>query len=212
MKMQNGLLFSLLAAVGPIISVVQRFDFKSLENLELFKAFFYSVDTPAAIVGMDERPIMANHALQKLLGYTETELRRKTFSEITVNRFIGIDVELFHMLMAGDIPNYEIRKGWIHYRGHDVMGLLKVIPIFLNGDFVAALALVRPEEIAVKVLHEKPASVDATKDDNVFIRAMGYLKDLPNKWGWLLFGAVALFLYWLLIGGGAEILLEALKG
>ena len=61
--------------------------------------------------------IVANQAYQKLLGYSEDELRKLRFTDITHPDDIQPDLDLFTEAMAGKRSGYEIAKRYIRKDG-----------------------------------------------------------------------------------------------
>ena len=78
------------------------------------------------MVGLDYILIRANKAYCDLVGYSEEELRTKTFAEVTHPDDLERNMELQRMVGAGKIGHYELEKRFIHKSGKIAHGLLIV--------------------------------------------------------------------------------------
>lgn len=84
-----------------------------------------------ALVDVTGRIVQGNGALCDLLGYTETELRGRSFMEVTHPDDAALDWNLFTELVDGRREQYQIEKRYIHKDGRVVWGRLTVS---LSGD------------------------------------------------------------------------------
>jgi PAS domain S-box-containing protein len=101
---------------------------KSKEALERSEARFRTIFERAAIgislVDAEGRIITSNPGLQRMLGYTEEELRGMRFTELTYPADVESNASLFQDLMAGELDYYRIEKRYVHKDGHIVWGHL----------------------------------------------------------------------------------------
>jgi PAS domain S-box-containing protein len=67
-----------------------------------------------------------NRSMCELIGYPESELVGKHFSEITYPEDLGENEELQRRLLAGEVRGYQINKRYIHANGHVVWAELNV--------------------------------------------------------------------------------------
>ncbi len=79
-----------------------------------------------ALVALDGRILRVNAALCRMLGYPEPELLARTFQVITHPDDLEADLELLGRLIAGEIPDYQLEKRYLHAAGHEVWGHLSV--------------------------------------------------------------------------------------
>jgi PAS domain S-box-containing protein len=79
-----------------------------------------------ALVSLDGRWMRVNRALTNIVGYSEEELLRKTFKDITHPDDLSADDELREKLLAGGTETYQLEKRYFHERGHRVWILLSV--------------------------------------------------------------------------------------
>jgi PAS domain S-box-containing protein len=79
-----------------------------------------------ALVSPDGRWLKANRRVCHILGYTEPELMRLTFQEITHPADLELDLDFVRRMLAGEIESYEMEKRYRHKDGHIVWVLLAV--------------------------------------------------------------------------------------
>ena len=79
-----------------------------------------------ALVDLDGRMLMVNHALCVMLGYDAESLYARGFQEVTHPDDLGPDLEVFRQAAAGDIDSYRRRKRYRHADGTTVWGDLSV--------------------------------------------------------------------------------------
>jgi len=94
------------------------------ESEELFRATFETAGIGIALVDMQGHPIKSNSALQRMLGYSEEELRRMQFTEFTHPDDRQRDWGMYQELLAGKIENHEIEKRYLRKDGQVVWGYL----------------------------------------------------------------------------------------
>ena len=94
------------------------------ESEELFRTTFETAGIGIALVDMQGHPIKSNSALQRMLGYSEEELRRMKFTEFTHPDDRQSDWGMYQELLAGKIEKYEIEKRYIRKDGQVVWGYL----------------------------------------------------------------------------------------
>jgi PAS domain S-box-containing protein len=80
------------------------------ESEERFRRVFEEGPLGVAIVSTDFRFVRVNNALCRMVGYTEEELVRLTFVDITHPDDVSADVHLAEKLCKGEIPLYRMQK------------------------------------------------------------------------------------------------------
>src|SRR5688500_2702974 len=93
---------------------------------QFFQAVFEQSAIGVAIVELDGRPVLANAALERFLGYPAAELNRLTYHDVTLREDLSIDAELAKQLSAGEIDHYVVEKRYIRKDGRVVWGRLTV--------------------------------------------------------------------------------------
>lgn len=93
---------------------------------DLFRQTFEHAHIGMALVGTDYRFLRVNAAFCRMLGYSEDELRKMSFVEVTHPEDIDSDCDQANGLFEGDIERYEMDKRyvardgrifWVHLTG-----------------------------------------------------------------------------------------------
>lgn len=96
---------------------------------EKFRGAFEFASIGMAIVSLSGEWVRVNAAMSSIVGYSEAELRKLTFQEITHPDDLETDLEHVSRLLSGEIQSYSLEKRYIHRDGHAVW-------ILLNGSMV----------------------------------------------------------------------------
>jgi len=88
------------------------------ESEERFRKIFEEGPLGMIITGLDFRFVNVNPTLSRMLGYTEQELLKLSFPDITPPDDVGQDVENAKKLMRGEIPIYRTEKRYIRKDKH----------------------------------------------------------------------------------------------
>jgi two-component system phosphate regulon sensor histidine kinase PhoR len=96
------------------------------ENPDLWRLTLQHSPIGMAMVGLDGRLLMVNHAMSEMLGYAEEDLTQRGFQELTHVDDLDADLALFDQALAGQIDSYRLRKRYLHADGHVVWGDLSV--------------------------------------------------------------------------------------
>jgi diguanylate cyclase (GGDEF)-like protein/PAS domain S-box-containing protein len=96
------------------------------ESESRFRTLFQYATVGVALVDTDGRPVMANNALQEMLGYSEEELKQMTFHEFTHPDDIASDDALFNELLAGSRDHYKMEKRYLTKPGGQIWGNLGI--------------------------------------------------------------------------------------
>lgn len=134
---------------GYIGSCVDITDRKEIEESlrsseERYRAFFELNVVGAAEVGLgDGRYVRANDAYCRMLGYTQNELLRLRFVDITYPDDRTDDVRQFIRLVRGEIPDYKLEKRYLRKDGGIMWAQLAVTLIRDSaGNPISELGLV----------------------------------------------------------------------
>jgi two-component system, cell cycle sensor histidine kinase and response regulator CckA len=87
---------------------------------------FDSSPVGAALVAPDTRFVKVNEAFLRFVGYTEEELRGRSFADITHPDHREQDLEQARRLARGDIDRYEVDKRYVRKDGSVVWGRASV--------------------------------------------------------------------------------------
>lgn len=96
-----------------------------LQEEQFRGAFEYSA-IGMAVVSLDGKWLRINKQLCEIVGYTEEELLKMTFQDITHPDDLESDLQKLNQLLNGDIDHYQIEKRYFHKNGDIVWALLIV--------------------------------------------------------------------------------------
>lgn len=91
---------------------------------EMFRNAMTSAPFGMGLLGEDGRWIRVNRALCDMLGYSESELLRKSLADLTHPDDLADDLAQLRKIFSGEITSYEIEKRYRHKSGRMVWGLL----------------------------------------------------------------------------------------
>ncbi len=83
------------------------------ESEGLFRATFNQAAVGIAHIGLDGKWLLVNQKLCSIVGYTDEELNRLTFQDLTHPDDLNADLEYVRLLLTGEIPTYSIEKRYI---------------------------------------------------------------------------------------------------
>jgi PAS domain S-box-containing protein len=78
------------------------------------------------LVSLEGNFMKVNQVLCELLGYSEEQLKTKTFQELTHPEDLEADLNHVAKLLAGELTSYQMEKRYFHKDGHIVWVLLTV--------------------------------------------------------------------------------------
>jgi PAS domain S-box-containing protein len=113
------------------------------ESEERSKAIVANAPIGIAVTGADKRILSANDAFCKILGYTEDELRKLTFKDITHPEDLEESVAKIKELEAGRVSYFKLEKRYVKKDGEVIYGKIMVSTIRNQGGnpslFIAEL-------------------------------------------------------------------------
>jgi len=199
----GGFLIAILTGIATMVA-----NFKSSFGGAFLDDVFYKLDVPMAIVGFDGKPVHANRALERLLEYSENELRKMHFREITADEDKERDTELFQEIIDGHRNDYWITKTWISKRGHRVTGVLQVMVIREDdGTIRTTIAVVQPLKNSNGKMKEESESTSGS----FVISALKELRKTKRLGGVVTALFFVLLSFYLFITGGFGDILELME-
>lgn len=171
----NGELFGAVIAMHDITDRK-----KALEKLQIseeaFRGNFENAAVGMALLNPDGQWLKINQNLCKIVGYTEDELFKLTFKEITHPDDLQADLHLFNELIDGKRSHYQMEKRYIHKKGYPV-------------DIILAASLVRDQfnkplyfvSQVIDITQQKKAEkeiqslLDVTKDQNERLKNFAHI-------------------------------------
>jgi diguanylate cyclase (GGDEF)-like protein/PAS domain S-box-containing protein len=115
-----------LIGMGIDISERKRGERRVLDSERRFKAIFDQAPIAMALLDRQGYPILSNAPLSQMIGYSDIELSKMTFSEFTYAEDTDKDVDQFNELMEGTISTYSMEKRYVHKNGHLIWANLSV--------------------------------------------------------------------------------------
>lgn len=97
-----------------------RTDAKLNENEERFRSVFELAKVGIALVNPDGRWLRVNEALCDIIGYSEAELLKLSFQDITHPDDLDTDLQLVRQLVAGELNQYQLEKRYVRKDGQVV--------------------------------------------------------------------------------------------
>ncbi|MFC1684136.1 diguanylate cyclase domain-containing protein [Pseudomonadota bacterium] len=104
------------------------------ESESKFRTLFQYATVGVALIDIDGHPVMANNALQEMLGYSEEELAQMSFHEFTHPVDVAPSAALFNELLAGKRDHFKMEKRYITKSGGQIWGSLGVSILHHSGD------------------------------------------------------------------------------
>ena len=83
-----------------------------------FRAIFDQAPIAIALLDMQGHPIISNSPLSKMVGYSNDELSKMTFSQFTYPEDLDKDLNQFTELVEGKISAYSMEKRYVHKDGN----------------------------------------------------------------------------------------------
>jgi PAS domain S-box-containing protein len=96
------------------------------ESVAEFRAIFENAAIGVSLANLAGRFVKCNPALQRLLGYTEAQLRERTFADVTHPDDAEADLQRYRALVRGEVNDYQIEKRCFRKDGQAVWVRLTV--------------------------------------------------------------------------------------
>jgi PAS domain S-box-containing protein len=109
------------------------------ESEERFRSVFQEGPLGMVIVGLDFRFSVVNAAFCTMLGYTESELIGRKFTDVTHPENVAVDSAAVKRVIRGDLPTYMTMKRYIRKDGDYVWAHLKVTGVHDSAGHVTYL-------------------------------------------------------------------------
>ncbi|WP_353570700.1 PAS domain S-box protein [Candidatus Albibeggiatoa sp. nov. BB20] len=117
-----------LRMIGTLLDITKH---KKIElALKASKQQFESIFnySPIGIAEINKKGffILSNPALEKILGYSSTELMKKHFTEVTHSKDVYMDMDKYQKLISGEIFSYSMEKRYLKKDQSTIWGLLTI--------------------------------------------------------------------------------------
>ena len=162
--------------VGAVVVFDNISDRKKIEHAlraseKGFKEIIEFAPIGMAIVSLKGEFVNVNQALCNIVGYSNDELLKLTFQEITYYEDLSIDLEFFQQLLDGKRNTYQMEKRYICKDEHIVWVQLSV-SLFRDEDNTAQYFIAQIEDITERKVRDSEVKQHAYFDT---------LTKLPNR-------------------------------
>ncbi|WP_339810422.1 PAS domain S-box protein [uncultured Imperialibacter sp.] len=155
---------------------------------EQFRGAFQYSAIGMALVSLDGKWLKVNSSLCKMLGYTDEELTKVTFQELTHPDDLNSDLELMAQTISGEIPSYQMEKRYFHKDGQTIWVLLNVSLIKdIDGNpshFISQIKNISDRKASEAALKEERKLLKSLIDNipvNIYIKDLESRKTLVNR-------------------------------
>ncbi|MBW1713707.1 MAG: PAS domain S-box protein [Deltaproteobacteria bacterium] len=114
-----------------------------------FRAMFDGAAIGMTLTGLDHRPMEANEAFQKMLGYTTTELRSKQVADITHPDDFWMERACLNELLEGKKEHAHYEKRFFRQDGR-VVWVSMALSLLRDAKGVPQYSLVMAEDITLR--------------------------------------------------------------
>nr|WP_294839457.1 diguanylate cyclase [uncultured Methylotenera sp.] len=162
--------------IGNVVVFDDISDRKKIEHAlraseKSFKEIIEYAPIGIAIVSLDGRFTVVNQTLCNIVGYTNDELIRRTFQEITHPDDLSIDLEHVQQLLDGKIDTYRMEKRYIRKDKTEVWVQLSA-SIFRDEELIPQYFIAQIEDISERKIRDNEVHQHAYFDT---------LTKLPNR-------------------------------
>ncbi|MCX6121958.1 MAG: PAS domain S-box protein [Ignavibacteriales bacterium] len=164
---------NILGTIGVIqdISERKRVEEALRESEDKFK-YVFKYSPVGKSITLPSGEIDVNMSFCELLGYTQEELRRKKWQDITHPDDIGMTQSAIDLLLSGEQESVRFVKRFLHKNGSTVWVDLSSFlrkdnngkPLYLITTLIDITERKRAEELIVRALHEWQNTFDSTND------------------------------------------------
>jgi PAS domain S-box-containing protein len=154
------------------------------DSEERFRRVFEEGPLGLTLIGKDYGFVKANRALCQMVGYSEAELLRLTFADITHPADLPADLEQSERLFSGEIPLLRRRKRYLKKSG-DTVWINLTASVIRNAEGEPMYGLAMIEDIT-EVQRAQEAALARQKLESVGVMAGGVAHDFNNLLGGIL--------------------------
>ena len=118
---------------------------QALEDVEArFRTIFERAGVGIAMVAPDGGWLRVNDALCQIVGYSQDELIKLTFQDITHPDDLNTDLSLLQQLINNDIDHYQLEKRYITKSGRSVwIDLIVTKKLSINGELEYFISIIK---------------------------------------------------------------------
>jgi len=137
---------------------------RTLDN-QLLLDVFNASPIGIAVENLEGQPLFVNPALCSMLGFSEDELRSKSYVRFSPHEDTEKDWTLFQQLQAGSIDHYQQVKRFFHRAGSPVWGRLSIYLLSRASPLIVAMVeTITDRERAEEEVRQNEARLAAEAD------------------------------------------------
>ena len=153
------------------ISERKKIEHALRDSEKSFKEIIEYAPIGMAIVSLKGRFNIVNQTLCNIVGYSNRELLKLTFQEITHPEDLSIDLEFIRQLIDGETHSYQMEKRYIR-KDKEIVWVQLSVSIFRDEDDAAQYFIAQIEEITERKIRDNEVHQHAYFDT---------LTKLPNR-------------------------------
>lgn len=153
------------------ISERKKIEHALRDSEKSFKEIIEYAPIGMAIVSLKGRFNIVNQTLCNILGYSNQELLKLTFQEITHREDLSIDLEFVRQLIDGETNSYQMEKRYIR-KDKEIVWVQLSVSIFRDEDDAAQYFIAQIEDINERKIRDNEVHQHAYFDT---------LTKLPNR-------------------------------
>jgi PAS domain S-box-containing protein len=115
-----------IVVMGADVTAMREAQAAQRQSEAQFSSAFHGAPIGMALLSLDGTWLQVNRSVCEMFGYSESELREKTFQELTYPDDLAGDLALVDALLAGKINEFELGKRYVARDGHLVHAVLTV--------------------------------------------------------------------------------------
>lgn len=96
------------------------------QSEERFRSAFDYAAIGMSLIATDGKFLKVNKSVCEILGYSQPELRCKSFQELTYPEDLDLNLQYLGQILAGEIRSFQMEKRYFHKLGHTVWAHLSV--------------------------------------------------------------------------------------
>ncbi|GLU43008.1 hypothetical protein Musp01_06320 [Muricauda sp. NBRC 101325] len=156
-----------MVGVNDDITELKNTQLELVQSEESLQGAFENSSVGMALVAMNGKFIQVNQSLCKSLGYTEEELLKLTFQDITHPDDLEIDLSMLHEVIDGKRSTYQIEKRYFGKSGQLVHVFLTVTSVRkINGELSHFISQIVDISSRIKAENKLKGLLQVTTNQN----------------------------------------------
>ncbi len=156
-----------MVGVNEDITELKNTQFQLVQSEESLQGAFGNSSVGMALVALDGKFIQVNQSLCNSLGYTEKELLKLTFQDITHPDDLEIDLSMLYEVIEGKRSTYQIEKRYFGKQGQLVHVFLTVTSVRkINGELSHFISQIVDISSRIKAENKLKGLLQVTTNQN----------------------------------------------